>query len=154
MVAAEAVLRWDHPQLGIISSPEVLRLAEDAGLMRPVTRLLLRGSITQCAAWGSAGKPLMVSVSLPAADQLDPYLTYLVRELLEIHRVPPQALALEITQARELPDVDAAARVIQELRDLGVTVMIASPQSRQQHAAPAHRIPGQAQHVEMGSLHV
>ena len=124
IVAVEALLRWAHPELGLLPPLEFLPFAEDAGLMRPITRFVLREAIAQCAQWRQAGKLLTVSVNISATNLGDPHLKYLVRELLEIHGVPPQALVLEVTETSVIADFDVAARVIQELRDLGIVVSV------------------------------
>jgi diguanylate cyclase (GGDEF)-like protein len=124
IVAVEALLRWMHPELGIVPPLEFLPFAEEAGLMRPITRLVLREAIAQCAAWRRAGNLLTVSVNISATNLLDPHLTYLVRELLDIHGVPPQSLVLEITETSVISDFERSARVIQDLRDFGVVVSV------------------------------
>jgi diguanylate cyclase len=124
IVAVEALLRWAHPELGILPPLEFLPFAEEAGLMRPITRLVLREAISQCAAWRRAGNLLSVSVNISATNLLDPHLTYLVRELLDIHGVPPEALVLEITETSVISDFERSARVIQELRDFGIDVSV------------------------------
>ncbi len=124
IVAVEGLLRWAHPELGLVPPLEFLPFAEEAGLMRPITRLVLREAIAQSAVWRRAGKLLTVSVNISATTLVDPHLTYLIRELLDIHGVPPEALVLEITETSMISDFDRASRVIQELRDFGVLVSI------------------------------
>ncbi len=124
IVAVEGLLRWAHPERGLVPPPEFLPVAEMAGLTRPITRLVLREAIAQCAVWRRAGKLLTVSVNISATSLVDPHLTYLIRELLDIHGVPPDALVLEITETSMISDVDRASRVIQELLEFGVLVSI------------------------------
>jgi diguanylate cyclase (GGDEF)-like protein len=124
IVAVEALVRWAHPELGLLPPLEFLPFAEDAGLMRPITRFVLREAIAQCAQWRQDGKMLTVSVNISATNLGDPHLRYLVRELLDIHGVPPQALVLEVTETSVIADFEVAARVIQELRDLGIVVSV------------------------------
>jgi diguanylate cyclase (GGDEF)-like protein len=124
VVAVESLVRWAHPRLGIVPPIEFLPFAEEAGLMGPITTLVLTDALTQCAAWRSAGSPLSVSVNISATNLLDPRFTDLVRDLLQSHDVPAEALVLEITETSVISEFDRSQRVIQELRDLGVTVSI------------------------------
>jgi len=124
IVAVESLVRWVHPQLGIIPPDEFLPFAEDAGLMGPITTLVLTDALAQCAVWRSSGSSLSVSVNISPANLLQPGFTDLVLDLLHSYRVPPEALVLEITENSVIGEFDQSQRVIQELRDLGVTVSI------------------------------
>ena len=124
IVAVEALLRWAHPRLGIVPPDKFLPFAEDAGLMGPITTLVLDDAITQCAAWRSAGNPVPVSVNISATNLLDPRFTDLVADLLQSHGVPAEDLVLEITETSVISEFDRSQRVIQELWDLGIIVSI------------------------------
>jgi diguanylate cyclase (GGDEF)-like protein len=124
IVAVEGLLRWAHPRLGIVPPLEFLPLAEEAGLMGAITALVLTDSLAQCAAWRRAGKNLSVSVNISPANLLDPRFTTLVRDLLESHQVPPEALVLEITETTAITHFDQSQGVISELRDFGIEVAI------------------------------
>ena len=124
IVAVEGLLRWAHPRLGIVPPLEFLPLAEEAGLMGAITTLVLTDSLAQCAAWRRAGTNLSVSVNISPANLLDPRFTTLVRDLLESHQVPPEALVLEITETTAITHFDQSQSVISDLRDLGIAVAI------------------------------
>jgi diguanylate cyclase (GGDEF)-like protein len=124
IVAVESLLRWVHPRLGIVPPMEFLPLAEEAGLMGSITTLVLTDSLAQCAAWRGAGQHLSVSVNISPVNLLDPRFTTLVRDLLESHQVPAEALVLEITETTAITHFDQSQSVIKELRDLGVVVAI------------------------------
>jgi diguanylate cyclase len=124
IVAVESLLRWVHPQLGIIPPDEFLPFAEQAGLMGAITTLVLTDALKQCAAWISSGNPLSVSVNISPTNLLDPGFTDLVSDLLHSYQVPAQALVLEITETCVIAEFDRSQRVIQALRDLGITVSI------------------------------
>jgi diguanylate cyclase len=124
IVAVESLLRWAHPRLGIVPPLEFLPLAEEAGLMGSITTLVLSDSLAQCAAWRRAGKHLSVSVNISPVNLLDPRFTALVRDLLESHQMPAEALVLEITETTAITHFDRSQRVISELRDLGIEVAI------------------------------
>jgi diguanylate cyclase len=123
-VAAEALVRWPHPRLGVIPPLEFLPLAEEAGLMGPLTRLVLDQALSQCAVWRAAGSRIAMSVNVSSSNLLDPGFIDVVRTALRRHRVPASALILEITETTIIRDFAASHNVIEELRGLGVGVSI------------------------------
>jgi diguanylate cyclase (GGDEF)-like protein len=123
-VAVEALLRWPHPRLGMIPPLEFLPLAEEAGLMGALTRLVLEQALAQCAAWRAAGARLAVSVNISSSNLLDPGFIEMVRSALRRHRVPPAALILEITETTIIRDFEGCRQVIEELRSHGLGISI------------------------------
>ena len=123
-VAVEALVRWPHPRLGMIPPLEFLPLAEEAGLMGPLTRLVLEQALAQCAVWRAGGARLAVSVNVSSSNLLDPGFIDLVRAALRRYRVPASALVLEITETTIIRDFEGCKQVIGELRELGVAVSI------------------------------
>ena len=123
-VAAEALVRWPHPRLGLIPPLEFLPLAEEAGLMGPLTRLVLDHALSQCAVWRAAGSRIAMSVNVSSSNLLDPGFIDVVRAALRRHRVPASALILEITETTIIRDFAASQSVIEELRGLGLGVSI------------------------------
>ena len=123
-VAAEALVRWPHPRLGLIPPIEFLPLAEEAGLMGPLTRLVLDQALSQCAVWRAAGSRIAMSVNVSSSNLLDPGFIDVVRTALRRHRVAASALILEITETTIIRDFAACHSVIEELRGLGVGVSI------------------------------
>jgi diguanylate cyclase (GGDEF)-like protein len=123
-VAAEALVRWPHPRLGLIPPLEFLPLAEEAGLMGPLTRLVLEQALAQCAAWRAAGGRLAMSVNVSSSNLLDPGFIEVLRGALRRHRVPAAALILEITETTIIRDFAACQSVIEEVRAMGVGVSI------------------------------
>jgi len=124
VVAAEALVRWPHPRLGLIPPLEFLPLAEEAGLMGPLTRLVLDQALSQCAIWRAAGSRIALSVNVSSSNLLDPGFIDVVRAALRRHRVPAAALILEITETTIIRDFAACQSVIEELRGLGLGVSI------------------------------
>ena len=120
----EALVRWPHPTIGLIPPIKFLPLAEEAGLMGSVTRLVLAQAIEQCAAWRAAGRNTRVSVNVSATDLLDAGLTDLIVELLRQHSQPASSLVVEITETSVVSEFERSRGVIQDLRDLGVSVSI------------------------------
>jgi diguanylate cyclase len=124
VVAAEALLRWPHPRLGYVPPLDFLPLAEEAGLMRPLTAFVLDEALAQCARWRSAGHNLTISINVSATNLLDVDFVAFARERLHRHRVPADALILEITETTIISDLDHCGAVIDQLRELGCTVSI------------------------------
>jgi len=122
--AVEALVRWPHPRLGTIPPLDFLPLAEEAGLMGPLTRLVLERALAQCAVWRSGGSRLAVSVNVSSSNLLDPGFIDMVRASLRRHRVPASALILEITETTIIRDFESCKQVIEELRSLGIAVSI------------------------------
>ena len=83
IVAVESLLRWAHPQRGLVPPLDFLPLAEEAGLMGEITALVLSAALTQCAVWHSAGRSLTVAVNISTTDLLDLQFVDLVSDLLE-----------------------------------------------------------------------
>jgi diguanylate cyclase len=124
VVAVEALLRWPHPRLGFVPPLEFLPLAEEAGLMRPLTNFVLQEALGQCACWRSQGHQLTVSINVSATNVLDVDFVALVQEQLHRHRLPAEALILEITETTLIADLERCGEVIDQLRELGCIVSI------------------------------
>ncbi len=124
IVAVEALVRWPHPRLGLVPPMKFLPLAEDAGLMQPLTALVLDMALDQCSTWWTSGRFLAVSVNISSRNLLDEGFIDLVMGQLERHHLPPEALVLEITETSIIIDFEASQDVITKLRDLGVVVSI------------------------------
>jgi diguanylate cyclase (GGDEF)-like protein len=124
IVAAEALVRWPHPRLGLVPPLEFLPLAEEAGLMGPLTRLVLDQAIAQCALWRAAGSRIAMSVNVSSSNLLDPGFIDVVKATLLRHRVPAAGLILEMTETTIIRDFAACQNVIEELRSLGLGVSI------------------------------
>jgi diguanylate cyclase (GGDEF)-like protein len=124
ILAVEALLRWDHPQLGMVPPLKFLPLAEEAGLMRSITALVLEQALAQCSTWRHTGRYLAVSVNISATNLLDDGFADLVRRLLEKYLLPADALVLELTETSIISEFERSRLVIEELRSLGLVVSI------------------------------
>jgi diguanylate cyclase len=122
--AVEALLRWPHPRLGYIPPLDFLPLAEEAGLMRELTTMVLDQALAQCTRWRAGGRQLSVSVNVSATNILDVGFTDLIRRQLTRHRLPASALVLEITETTIISDFERCKRVVDELCELGCVVSI------------------------------
>lgn len=124
VVGAEALVRWQHPQHGLLSPDAFLGLAAQVGLMPRLTRRVLATALQDCAAWRRAGADLCVSVNLSALSLDDQSLPGDVARLLRTHGLPPEALVLEVTEDVMLVHAQRAHDVVARLRALGVRLSI------------------------------
>ncbi|MGB6771605.1 MAG: bifunctional diguanylate cyclase/phosphodiesterase [Candidatus Dormiibacterota bacterium] len=124
VTTVEALLRWTHPRLGAVPPLDFLPLAEEAGLMRALTTIVLDKALTQCAAWRASGHDLAVSVNISITNLLDSEFIALVQEQLLSHQVPATYLILEITETTIVRDFERCKSVIAELRGLGLGISV------------------------------
>ncbi len=120
----EALLRWQHPQLGAVSPDEFIPLAEHCGLMHEITAFVLEESLRQAGTWRAEGIDIGLAVNLSPMDLLDASLPGRVADLLQTHRFPPAGLILEITEGTIMRDVQSAVTTMHALRALGVRLSI------------------------------
>jgi EAL domain-containing protein (putative c-di-GMP-specific phosphodiesterase class I) len=124
ILGVEALLRWKHPQLGMIPPLRFLPLAEEAGLMGALSRFVLDTALAQCASWRADGRDHIVSVNISPTNLLEPGFSDVVRELLALHKVPSEFLVLEVTETCIISDFDRCRVVIEELRAVGIVFSI------------------------------
>jgi diguanylate cyclase (GGDEF)-like protein len=122
--AVEALVRWPHPDLGVISPEEFIPLAEEAGLMRPLTDLVLDSALAQCGTWQVEGRHISVSVNLSATNLLDAELPDQIQSLLARHGLGPESIVLEVTETTMMADRERSQEVIQRLQDVGLVVSV------------------------------
>lgn len=124
VTGVEALMRWRHPSLGLISPLQFIPIAEDTGLIGSFGHWALEVACRDARAWQDKGHPIQVSVNL-SARQLDrPQLAEEVAEVLAAARLGPGQLELEITESGVMRNPTQAAARLQELRDLGVSLAI------------------------------
>ena len=124
VTGAEALVRWLHPSLGLLSPAAFVPAAEVTGAIRMITVHVLDQALYWCARWARAGRPFNVSVNLSARDLLHARLVDDVREALARYSMPASRLELEITETMAMADVALSQRVLTDLARLGVTISI------------------------------
>ena len=124
VTGAEALLRWQHPERGLVPPGQFIPFAERTGFIREITPWLLGEVAAQTAAWRAQGIDLVVSANLSARDLLDPSLVMLVRDLVARHDLPPATLCLEITESALMEDPTLAQAHLDELATFGVKLSI------------------------------
>jgi len=129
----EALLRWTHPEHGLVPATEVINIAEDTGLIHPLSLNVLRAACEQLRAWQDRPtdpsgqgvtqrslQPLMVSVNLSRRLFIDPELVENIRKVIQDAGIPPNTLILEITESAAMDNRARAAAMLEELKDLGI----------------------------------
>lgn len=124
VVCIEALARWAHPEQGPVSPLEFIPLAEQTGLIRPLTFWVLNEALRQCSEWERDGLQLQMAVNLSTRNLLDPGLAGHIGELLAKWMITPQRLVLEITESALMLDPEGSLEVLQHLSDMGVCLSI------------------------------
>jgi diguanylate cyclase (GGDEF)-like protein/PAS domain S-box-containing protein len=124
----EALVRWNHPQLGRLLPRDFIPIAEDSGLIVPMGEQILREAIRQSARWradrGPDDPPLSVAINLSARQLAHPELADVIGAAIDEADADPSLVAFEITETVLLDDVDAVVGTLNNLRDLGVRLSL------------------------------
>jgi EAL domain-containing protein (putative c-di-GMP-specific phosphodiesterase class I) len=124
-VGAEALVRWQHPVRGLVPPGEFIPLAEESGLIGPLTDWVLQAACTDLRARADAGlPPLPVSVNLAAPSFADPALPARLLALLAHHGLVPASLVLEVTESLLMTDVERAVQRLAALRAAGFAIAL------------------------------
>jgi diguanylate cyclase (GGDEF)-like protein len=121
---AEGLVRWQHPEHGLIPPGAFVQTVEQTGLIGPLTRHVLERSIAQCAAWRTDGRHMSVAVNLSVRNLLDRDLPKEIERLLSVYGLPPEALQLEITESMIMSDPERALATVSRLSALGVRLSV------------------------------
>jgi diguanylate cyclase (GGDEF)-like protein len=127
VIGFEALLRWQHPERGLVSPDEFLAVAEETGLIVPIGQFVLQEACAQAATWlveSSEHEALAVSVNLSERQLVDDELVPTVIAALERTGLDPSLLVLEITESTLMGDRDRAVEVLRRLTDIGVQIGI------------------------------
>ena len=125
LFGAEALLRWQHPELGMVSPVEFIPIAEESGLILPIGEWVLRVAVRQMRIWQQAGMPLLsVSVNLSAVQFRQASLAQLVARILDEEGLPAHCLELELTESVAMDNPLAAIEMMDQLRERGVRMSI------------------------------
>src|SRR6185436_5352233 len=124
VVGAEALVRWQHPQRGLLLPVEFVPFAEQAGYVRHITSWMVAAAARAWRSLRAGGHTLRISVNLSARDLMDPALASGFAALLREHGVPPHALCLEITEGAIMEDPQRAQLTLEQLRRLGFKLSI------------------------------
>jgi diguanylate cyclase len=120
----EVLVRWQHPRRGVVPPAMFLPLAERAGLMGPLTEVVLREALTWCRGWHQLGRDVTVAVNVSATSLVERRFATRIAALLAEFRVPPSALTLEITENALMAERERCFEVLALIRALGVRISI------------------------------
>ena len=113
--SVEALLRWNHPARGLVGPDDFIPLAQQTGLIKPLTLYVIDEALRQCRAWLEAGERLAIAVNLSTRNLLDIQFPTEVRGLLDRWRIDPALLELEITESTMLADPMRTKQILERL---------------------------------------
>lgn len=125
IIGAEALLRWQHPELGMVSPAEFIPIAEDCGLILPIGEWVLRSALKQAKSWMENGfDTLIMAVNLSAVQFRHPDLPELITRILNEEGLPPEYLELELTEGVAMHNPQEAIAVMNNLHERGIRMSI------------------------------
>lgn len=124
LAGAEVLLRWPHPQRGLVSPEVFIPLAEEIGLIGAIGLAVLDEACRQVAQWRSAGLDIYVSVNVSVRQIPDDLPTVVVLDILQRYALPPEAIAIEITEGVLMSNVSVAQAWIESLRTAGLRIYL------------------------------
>jgi Amt family ammonium transporter len=127
IVAVEALLRWEHPERGLVPPGDFIHVAEETGLITDISRWVLEQACRQCQSWRREhgdDAPESVWVNLSVRQLAEGGLVRQVRDVLQALRFDPKRLTLEVTENLLVENLEASLRTLNELRELGVRVFM------------------------------
>lgn len=124
IVAVESLVRWQHPEYGMLPPDEFIALAERTGLIRPLTYWVLEEALRQCAVWQSRGFMIDVAVNVPVSVLLDSAFPDRLELLLREHHLATKRLVVEITESSLMEDQEYALQLLSHLSSIGVRISI------------------------------
>ena len=125
LLGMEALLRWKHPEKGMISPGDFIPLAEETGLIEPIGEWVLRAACTQNKEWQDAGyPPVKVSVNMSARQFNKKNITELIGGILQETGLSPEYLGIEITESVIMQDVKSTIAKLKKMHKMGITLSI------------------------------
>ena len=125
VTGAEALIRWHHPERGLLTPEHFISIAEESGLIVPIGAWVLREACRQAAAWRKTGLPeLVIAVNVSAIQFKRGDIEACVRQALDESGLPPECLELELTESVLIHDTDSVLATVQRLKSLGVMLSI------------------------------
>ena len=124
VIGAEALLRWHHPELGMVSPVEIVPLAERTGLIKKLTRFVVREAMLQNVRWSEAGINIPVSINLSVWDLQDREFVIFVESILDETGAQASSIEFEITESSMMVEPDLTLDILCSLRDMGFSLSI------------------------------
>jgi diguanylate cyclase (GGDEF)-like protein len=124
LIAVECLIRWNHPQMGLVSPELFVPLAEKTGLIRPLTLWVLNAAFNQVSRWQEMGLNIVSAINLSAWNLQDRHLLGQIRELIEAWNVKPSRIEMEVTESAMMDDPERVLSLLHELSDMGIRLSI------------------------------
>jgi EAL domain-containing protein (putative c-di-GMP-specific phosphodiesterase class I) len=124
VVGVEALLRWRHPERGLVGPDELIRVAEQTPVMQMLTSRVLQEVIAQLSVWRAAGRPLRAAVNVSVRDLHAGEIADRISDLLHRYEVPADLLQLEITESALMADPHRVLSTITRLDRMGVAISL------------------------------
>ncbi|MBD2694501.1 putative bifunctional diguanylate cyclase/phosphodiesterase [Anabaena catenula] len=126
IIKMEALLRWQHPEIGLISPANFIPIAEETGLILPISEWVLKTACLQTKAWqNDLNLPsLSIAVNLSTRQFQQPNLVCMIKEILSETKLKTKYLELELTETAAMQDVELTKKILSELGDIGITISI------------------------------
>jgi diguanylate cyclase (GGDEF)-like protein len=125
IIGVEALVRWQHPKLGLVPPGQFIPISEECGLIVPVGRWVLHEACRQARAWQMAGlAPVCIAVNISSVELQTPHFAAGVRAVLTETGLDPRHLELELTETFLMQDSKSTAEVLKELKDIGVSIAL------------------------------
>lgn len=125
VIGFEALLRWNHPDLGNIPPSDFIPIAEETGLILPIGDWVLKNACLKLKEWEKAGfYSLRIAVNLSAQQFLQKNMVEKIKAIIKETSIEPECLELEITEGVVIHDIDSAISVLQQLKEIGVQISI------------------------------
>ncbi len=145
----EALIRWNHPELGFIPPSEFVPIAEMSNMIAPLTRWVLEESIRYCKQWLEQGVCVNVAINLSARNLMDENIIDDLKTMLDYYNVPGEALELEITESAIMSDPARAQIAIERINALGVRFAIDDYGTGYSSLAYLKRLPVQTLKIDL-----
>lgn len=123
-IGVEALVRWHHPEQGVIDPDDFIPIAEHTGLIGPLTSYVLESTLRQCRRWLEDGRRLHVAVNISVRSLVDPDFADEVDRLLLETEVPAELLTLEITESGVMSEMDRSLPTLHRLRERGIKLSV------------------------------
>jgi diguanylate cyclase (GGDEF)-like protein/PAS domain S-box-containing protein len=141
LAGVEALVRWRHPQRGLVPPLEFVPFAEKTRLIKPLTKWVLISALRQSVSWERDGHLIPVSVNISMRDLVDPEFPETIATLLKAAQAPASSLLLEITESLIMTEPERAINTLTELRMLGVRLAVDDFGTGYSSLAYLHRLP-------------
>ncbi|MGB5397172.1 MAG: EAL domain-containing protein [Gammaproteobacteria bacterium] len=149
IIGVEALLRWQHPEHGIISPSEFIPFAEESGLIVEVGHWVLKSALAELSRWQNAGLPnVRMSINMCARQLAENNIVSIIKRTLTDYSLPPDSLEIEITENTIMDDMDSIVRKLKELSEFGVTIAIDDFGTGYSSLSYLHRLPIQTLKID------